>query len=106
VSRLYQAQVRQDRIVGVSGYCARPPEARRDKPRVSAFTSANIPKILELKPDLVLSFSDLQADNALIRPPHYGREACCRERCRDRTNTRLVGTQSNGYSEIIAIINR
>jgi iron complex transport system substrate-binding protein len=59
----------QDRIVGVSGYCVRPPEARRDKPRVSAFTSANIPKILELKPDLVLSFSDLQADivAALIR---------------------------------------
>src|ERR1700737_429271 len=59
----------QDRIVGVSGYCVRPPEARRDKPRVSAFTSANISKILELKPDLVLSFSDLQADivAALIR---------------------------------------
>jgi hypothetical protein len=34
------------------------------------------------------------------------REACCRERCRDRTNTRHVGTQSNGYSEAIAIINR
>ena len=52
----------QDRIVGVSGYVVRPPEARRDKPRVSAFTSANIPKILELKPDLVFTFSDLQAD--------------------------------------------
>jgi iron complex transport system substrate-binding protein len=52
----------QDRIVGISGYCVRPPEARRDKPRVSAFTSADIPKILDLKPDLVLSFSDLQAD--------------------------------------------
>jgi hypothetical protein len=36
----------QDRIVGISGYCVRPPEARRDKPRVSAFTSADIPKIL------------------------------------------------------------
>src|SRR5208282_4546026 len=59
----------QDRIVGISGYCVRPPEARRDKPRVSAFTSADIPKILDLKPDLVLSFSDLQADivAALIR---------------------------------------
>jgi len=57
------------RIVGISGYCVRPPEARRDKPRVSAFTSADIPKILELRPDLVLSFSDLQADSvaALIR---------------------------------------
>jgi iron complex transport system substrate-binding protein len=57
------------RIVGISGYCVRPPEARRQKPRVSAFTSADIPKILGLKPDLVLSFSDLQADivAALIR---------------------------------------
>ena len=52
----------QDRLVGISGYCVRPPEARREKPRVSAFTSADIPKILDLKPDLVLSFSDLQAD--------------------------------------------
>ena len=59
----------QDRIVGISGYCVRPPEARREKPRVSAFTSADIPKILDLKPDLVLSFSDLQAEivAALIR---------------------------------------
>jgi iron complex transport system substrate-binding protein len=59
----------QDRIVGISGYCVRPPEARREKPRVSAFTSADIPKILDLEPDLVLSFSDLQADivAALIR---------------------------------------
>jgi iron complex transport system substrate-binding protein len=52
----------QGRIAGISGYCVRPPEARRDKPRVSAFTSADIPKILNLTPDLVLSFSDLQAD--------------------------------------------
>jgi iron complex transport system substrate-binding protein len=52
----------QDRIVGISGYVVRPPEARREKPRVSAFTSADIPKILALKPDLVLTFSDLQAD--------------------------------------------
>jgi len=52
----------QDRIVGVSGYVVRPPEARRDKPRVSAFTSANVEKILALQPDLVLTFSDLQAD--------------------------------------------
>lgn len=50
------------RIVGVSGYCVRPPAARRDKPRVSAFTSADLPKILALHPDLVLTFSDLQAD--------------------------------------------
>jgi iron complex transport system substrate-binding protein len=54
----------QQRIVGVSGYTVRPPEARRDKPKVSAFLSAKTDKILELKPDLVLGFSDLQADIA------------------------------------------
>lgn len=52
----------QDRIVGISGYVVRPPQARREKPRVSAFTSADIGKILALKPDLVMTFSDLQAD--------------------------------------------
>src|SRR6516164_2889997 len=52
----------QDRIVGISGYVVRPPQARREKPRVSAFTSANIDKIVSLKPDLVLTFSDLQAN--------------------------------------------
>jgi iron complex transport system substrate-binding protein len=59
----------QRRIVGISGYCVRPPEARREKPRVAAFTSADIPKILALRPDLVLTFSDLQADivAALVR---------------------------------------
>ena len=57
------------RIVGISGYVVRPPRARREKPRVSAFISADIPKIVDLKPDLVLTFSDLQADiaAALIR---------------------------------------
>jgi iron complex transport system substrate-binding protein len=57
------------RIVGISGYVVRPPRARREKPRVSAFTTADVPKILDLKPDLVLTFSDLQADIAatLIR---------------------------------------
>jgi iron complex transport system substrate-binding protein len=57
------------RIVGISGYVVRPPRARREKPRVSAFTSADVPKILALAPDLVLTFSDLQADIAatLIR---------------------------------------
>jgi len=59
----------QDRIVGISGYVVRPSQARREKPRVSAFTSANVDKIFALKPDLVLTFSDLQADivAALIR---------------------------------------
>jgi iron complex transport system substrate-binding protein len=57
------------RIVGVSGYAVRPPRVRREKPRVSAFISADVPKILALDPDLVLTFSDLQADIAadLIR---------------------------------------
>lgn len=59
----------EDRIVGVSGYAVRPKRVRQEKPRVSAFTSADIPKILALNPDLVLTFSDLQADIAaeLIR---------------------------------------
>ena len=57
------------RIVGISGYTIRPKEARHEKPRVSAFTSAKIDKILALKPDCVFGFSDLQADIAaeLIR---------------------------------------
>ena len=57
------------RIVGVSGYAVRPSRVRREKPRVSAFISADIDKILTLAPDLVLTFSDLQADIAatLIR---------------------------------------
>jgi iron complex transport system substrate-binding protein len=49
------------RIVGISGFTVRPPRARRDKPRVSAFTSAKIDRIVALAPDLVLGFSDLQA---------------------------------------------
>jgi iron complex transport system substrate-binding protein len=57
------------RIVGISGFTVRPPRARREKPKVSAFTSAKIDKIVALEPDLVLGFSDLQADIAaeLIR---------------------------------------
>jgi iron complex transport system substrate-binding protein len=59
----------QDRIVAVTGYAVRPPQVRREKPRVSAFISADIPKILALEPDLVLTFSDIQAPIAaeLIR---------------------------------------
>jgi iron complex transport system substrate-binding protein len=58
----------QDRVVGVSGYTVRPPEARQ-KPKVSAYINAKFDKILSLKPDLVFAFSDLQADIAaeLIR---------------------------------------
>jgi len=59
----------QDRIVGISGFTVRPPIARKEKPKVSAFTSAKIDKILALDPDLIIGFSDLQADIAaeLIR---------------------------------------
>lgn len=59
----------EDRIVGVTGYAVRPARVRAEKPRVGAFTSADLPKILALRPDLVLGFSDLQADIAagLIR---------------------------------------
>src|SRR5271168_824409 len=58
-----------DRVVGVSGFTVRPPEARR-KPRVSSFLDADFEKILALRPHLVLGFSDLQAD--------LGRELCKR----------------------------
>ena len=54
----------QDRIVGVTGYAVRPPVVREEKERVAAFTSAKINKILSLQPDLVLAFSDLQANIA------------------------------------------
>ena len=59
----------QDRIVGISGFTVRPREARRDKPKVSAFISAKIDRILALKPDLAIGFSDIQADiaQALIK---------------------------------------
>ena len=60
-----------DRVVGVSGYTVRPPEAR-NKPRVSAFINARFDKIEALSPDLILAFSDLQADIAaeLVRRGH------------------------------------
>jgi len=54
----------QHRIVGISGYTVRPPQARHEKPRVSAFTSAKVDKILALQPDLAIGFSDMQADIA------------------------------------------
>lgn len=57
------------RIVGISGFTVRPPQARRQKPKVSAFTSAKIDEILKLRPDFAVGFSDIQADIAreLIR---------------------------------------
>ena len=59
----------EDRIVGISGFTVRPPRAREEKPKVSAFLTAKIDRILDLKPDLALGFSDIQADIAaeLIR---------------------------------------
>ena len=59
----------QDRIVGISGFTVRPPQARKEKPKVSAFTSAKLHEIVRLQPDLVIGFSDIQADiaAALIR---------------------------------------
>ncbi|WP_208108705.1 ABC transporter substrate-binding protein [Cognatilysobacter terrigena] len=58
-----------DRIVGISGFTVRPAKARKEKPKVSAFTSAKIEEILKLEPDFVVGFSDIQADIAseLIR---------------------------------------
>lgn len=52
----------EDRIVGISGFTVRPPIARKEKPKVSAFTSAKESKILDLNPDMVFAFSDMQAD--------------------------------------------
>ena len=59
----------QHRIVGISGFTVRPPQARRDKPKVSAFTSAKVDRILALAPDIAIGFSDIQADiaQALIK---------------------------------------
>lgn len=54
----------EQRIVGISGFTVRPAQARKEKPKVSTFTTANIKKIKELKPDLVIGFSDIQADIA------------------------------------------
>ena len=54
----------QSRIVGISGFTVRPPQARREKPKVSAFTSAKIDAILALEPDFAVGFSDIQADIA------------------------------------------
>jgi iron complex transport system substrate-binding protein len=54
----------EDRIVGISGFTVRPSRARREKPRVSAFTSAKVDRILALQPDFVVGFSDIQADIA------------------------------------------
>ena len=106
----------QDRLVGISGYVVRPPQARREKPRVSAFTSANIDKSLALKPDLVLTFSDLQADYRrrsrspwvrgpcvqsakYRRDPRYDSDAGRDGRC-DGTARQLAGTLETRLAEV------
>ena len=68
-TELLYALGEEQRIVGISGFTVRPPRARQEKPRVSAFTSAKLDKILALKPDLAIGFSDIQADiaQALIK---------------------------------------
>ena len=68
VDTLYRLGL-QSRIVGISGFTVHPPQARREKPRISAYTTAKLDAILALAPDLVLGFSDLQAElaAALIR---------------------------------------
>ena len=52
----------EKRIVGVTGYATRPKKVRNEKPRISSFISANIDKIIDLKPDLILAFSDIQSE--------------------------------------------
>ena len=52
----------EDKIVGVTGYAVRPKIVRKQKPRISSFKSANLQKIIELKPDIVLAFSDIQSE--------------------------------------------
>ena len=93
----------QDRIVGISGYTVRPPEAR-DKPKVSAFINAKFDKILSLKPDLVLAFSDLQADIAaeLIRRGvavfTFNQRSVVQILEMIQTISRLVGVEEKGMS--------
>ena len=52
----------QDRLVGISGFTVHPPEARREKPKVSGYSSAQTERILAVEPDLVIAFSDMQAE--------------------------------------------
>ncbi len=93
------------RIVGISGFTVRPARARREKPRVSAFTSAKIDRILALEPDLVLGFSDLQAEIAaeLIRhgvPVHvFNQRSVARILTMIRTLGGMIGQQQKtaGY---------
>jgi iron complex transport system substrate-binding protein len=90
-----------DRVVGISGYTVRPPEAR-NKPKVSAFINARFDKIDALKPDLILGFSDLQADIAaeLIRRGYnvvvFNQRSIAEILRMIRTVAALVGRQAAG----------
>jgi ABC-type Fe3+-hydroxamate transport system substrate-binding protein len=86
----------QDRIVGISGYVERPPQARQEKPRVSAFTSVNIEKILALRPNLVLTFSDLQAEHRRRYDPPWDRSARLQPAGHSRDPRHDLHDRSNG----------
>ena len=97
----------QDRIVGISGYTVRPPQARKEKPKVFAFTTGDIDKILATQPDLVLTFSDLQSEISrdLIKAgvPVYAFNTRSVEDILGMVETlgRLVGAEAKGL-EIVA----
>ena len=95
------------RIVGVSGYAVRPPRVRKEKPRVSAFITADFEKILALEPDLVLTFSDLQADIVaeLIRRGDRGpcfQPARHRRHSRDDPHARRAGRRVAAKADALA----
>ena len=100
----------EHRIVGVSGYAVRPPRVRKEKPRVSAFISADIRKILALEPDLVLTFSDLQADIVaeLIRAGVAGARLQPARHCRHLRDdpTRLGAGRRAGKAERAGALTR
>jgi iron complex transport system substrate-binding protein len=99
----------QDRIVGVSGYATRPPEARR-KPRVSAFKNARIDAILALKPDLVLTFSDVQAEitrQLVLRGAtvmNFNQRSIAEILDMIALLGRLVGKQSEGHAIVAGLL--
>ncbi|MEI7496293.1 MAG: ABC transporter substrate-binding protein, partial [Betaproteobacteria bacterium] len=94
------------RIVGISGYTVRPKIARAEKPRISAFTSAKIDKILALEPDCVFGFSDLQADIAATLIRHGVQVTIFNQRSVDEIFTMLyqvaamVGEAEQGLQRI------
>jgi iron complex transport system substrate-binding protein len=100
----------QDRIVGVSGYATRPPEARR-KPRVAAFKSAKIEAILDLGPDLVLTFSDVQAEitrQLVLRGAtvlNFNQRSIAQILDMIATLARIVGKQAEGDALIASLQN-